>query len=138
MNEITCLNDFIKRMRDRFPASLKEESVYKTWSEDCVDYLYNQKVDYAKLYKIAVTENPEKSESFVPGMKWLKEQLGRCYKKEEKKNCGDWLHVKVLDPRTKTVRNLECFPKDTTQAQILNFYENTFDCAGWEILEVFS
>lgn len=132
--KINDFNDFLKRMRAKFPANLKDDADYEIWAQDCTKELYNPKVDYAKLYSMVVKYNP--NENFVPGTPWLYKQQTLCYKTEAKKEQKNgYLHPKIYNPIYKEVQNTDCFPIGTTDSQILKTYEKLFpNTQGWEIV----
>jgi len=123
-------------MKFLFPSSFKEPNSYEVWSETCVDVLYNPKVDYSKLFKVAVSENP--NGNFVPNIPWLIEKSKFCYKKEAKQEQKTaWKNVKFHAPyHAKDRYSIDCFPINTTNEEILATYKKLFpNSDDWKVIE---
>ena len=123
-------HNFIKRLLSRFPYYTQNDngSFYDSYSR-----VLTRKIDYEKLWDLFCNSYDKNS---PPTGVYLKELAKLCYLEDFKSNTSNWLHVKVLNPKTKRVRNLDCFPKNTTNEQILKTYEKKFSCEGWKIIEV--
>lgn len=134
MAEIENFNDFLKQMRKKFPQNIKDDFNYEVWTTDCVKYLYNPKVDYAKLYELVVKFNP--NGNFIPDTAWLYEQQSNCYKKEAKKETL-FLQVKIYNPIYDSISSFDCFPKGTSKETMIKTYEKITKVKGWKVLEVF-
>lgn len=104
-------------------ADLKKQRYIKT--------LNNPKTNFNKL--LDYISNNHKSE-FMPTEAQLKEWSQYCRYTE---NASQWISPTVYNPIYEREYKGDCFPKGTTEEQILKFYKNKSpDTAGWEILEI--
>lgn len=101
---------------------LKQEQYYK---------ILDDRVDFDKLAKVTTEENLSE---FMPQPAWLKERLVKCFKRG---TAQKWQNVKVYNPILNRITKCDCFPIGTSIEQMIETYEKKFNCAGWQIVEVY-
>lgn len=124
--------EFINNLIAKFSHYIQGEEAQKV-AYDSYSRVLTRKIDYDKLWDLFCNEYAFKT---PPTGVELKNLAKQCYLQDFENTTSNWLHVKVLDPRFNEVRNLDCFPKETTQAQMIATYEKIFGCKGWQILEI--
>jgi hypothetical protein len=128
------LSEFISRLFNRYKSTAPDIEDKK---EEITGILIAQseKIDFQKLLDLIAKSNET---DFLPAGSKILQWSKCCYKQEYKKGPSGWVHVRVYDPRYKTVISTYCFPATDTQEQILSWYKKRFNCDGWRIEEIYA
>lgn len=128
------LKEFVQELFSLYTNSWNYQNEF-TKKRQYLVALDNDKVDFELLMdRIAKYHNDD----FMPASAWLREQSKFCYKAEVKRNTKDWIHPKIYDPRYNEIRQIDCFPKGTTEKQIIKTYEKMFpNVTGWQVVEIY-
>lgn len=123
------LTDFIDNIFKLYPNSWNAENIDLKKRQYLVA-IKNPKIDFDKLLdRIALYHKGD----FMPDSAWIKEQSGHCYKQEYKNPANEWISVKMFNPKTKQIRNTDCFHNSIPDEEILSFYAKKFG-DGWQIM----
>ncbi|MBE7084244.1 MAG: hypothetical protein E7373_06575 [Clostridiales bacterium] len=127
------LDDFIDKIFRRYVCNTDIDEKREEYASGL--FHLSGKVDFDLLLDYVSKSNKK---DFVPQVSELLEWSKSCYKQEYKKGPSGWVHVRVYDPRYKTVRSTDCFPATDTEEQILAWYKKRFKCDGWRIEEIYA
>lgn len=127
LDKFNFINNLISRFAYYIQGEQSQQVAYDAYSR-----VLSNKVDYEKLWTLFCNEYKDKT---PPTGVQLKNFAKQCYYQNENQ-ASKWMHVKVLNPVTNTTFNRDCFPKGTTEEQIIKTYEAKFNCKGFQIVEV--